>query len=153
MARNRIRRSLLALALAPAVLSAAAPAQARPMTPLENRDMPYATDMPACNDPMVLGTISSRFSSRETYWDSGLSIVGYDRFAEVGYRSNGLDYLARRFCMARVTFNNGKSSKLTYAIGGSDTGWLGVLGFGVQWCIEGLDRNFAYGGECRAARP
>jgi hypothetical protein len=151
---DSLRGALFAgLTLASAVVAGLQPAVARPMTPLENRDMPYATDMPPCNDPMVLGTISSRFASRETYWDSGLSIVGYDRVVEVGYRSNGLDYLARRYCMARVTFDNGKSSKLTYAIGGSNNGWLGVLGYGVEWCIDGLDRNFAYGGACRAARP
>jgi len=149
-----LRSALLAgLALASAAVAGCGPAAARPMTPLENRDMPYATDMPACTDSGVLGTIAARFYSRESDWGSGLSIVGYDKIAEVGYRSNGLDYLARRYCMARVTFDNGKSSKLTYAIGGSDQGWLGVLGYGVEWCIEGLDRNFAYGGACRAARP
>ena len=42
--------------------------------------------------------------------------------------------------------------KVTYAIA-SSLGWLGVAGYGVDWCVEGLDRNFAYGADCRAARP
>lgn len=126
---------------------------ARPMTPLENRDMPYATDMPACDDPFVLGKISSRFSSREEYWNSGLSIAGFDSIVEIGYRTNGLDYQARRYCIGRVTLNDGAARKVTYVIGGGDLGWLGIFGPGVKWCIDGLDRNFAYGGDCRAARP
>ena len=135
-----------ALALAPA-------AQARPMTPAERRDMALSPDMPGCADPMVLARISSRFASREShYWDSGLSIAAFDSVAETGYRSNGLDYIPRRYCTARAVFSDGAARKVTYAIA-SSLGWLGVLGYGVEWCVDGLDRNFAYGANCRAARP
>ena len=134
-------------------LLAQTPALARPMTPVENRDMPYSTDVPACNDPSVLGKISSRFSSRETYWNSGLEIAGFDNLVETGYRTNGLDYFVRRYCTGRALLSDGKARKVTYAIGGAEQGWLGVLGSGVEWCIDGLDRNLAYGADCRAARP
>ena len=130
-----------------------APALARPMTPAEQRDQSFSGDMPTCDDPSILGKISSRFSSREGYWDSGLQIASFQGIVEVGYRSNGLDYYPRRYCMGSAVLNDGKARKITYAIGGSESGWLGVLGSGVEWCIEGLDRNFAYGGNCRAARP
>lgn len=33
-----------------------------------------------------------------------------------------------------------------------DTGYLGVS-WGVQWCVVGLDRNWAYHPACRMARP
>jgi hypothetical protein len=140
--------SVLALAQ-----TAATPALARPQVPAEQRHMSLSGDMPACDDPSVLGQISSRFSSREGYWNSGLAIAGFNSVVEVGYRSIGLDYYPRRYCMGLAMLNDGKARKVTYAIGGSETGWLGVLGSGVEWCIEGLDRNFAYGGACRAARP
>lgn len=151
-------RTLLAglaasLAIGAAALAFAPPADARPMTPAERRDMPLSPEMPGCADPSVLSKISSRFESREgQYWDSGLSIAGFDRVAEIGYRSNGLDYAPRRYCVARATFSDGSLRKVTYAIA-SDLGWLGVLGFGVDWCVDGLDRNHAYGANCRAARP
>ena len=127
--------------------------EARPMTPAERRDISLSPDMPGCSDPMVLARISSRFASREShYWDSGLSIAAFDSVAETGYRSNGLDYIPRRYCTARAVFSDGAARKVTYAIA-SSLGWLGVVGYGVDWCVEGLDRNFAYGAECRAARP
>ena len=127
--------------------------QARPMTPAERRHMPLSPDMPACADPGVLSDLSGRFAAREwKYWDSGLSIASFDRVAEIGYRTNGLDYVPRRYCVARAIFSDGSLRKVTYSIA-SDLGWLGVIGYGLQWCVDGLDRNFAYGAECRAARP
>ena len=154
MRSGSLRRAVVAMtALGAFAQAACAPALARPMVPLENRHMPYATDMPTCDDSSVLGRISSRFSSREDYWESGLSISGFTGIVEVGYRSDGLDFLARRYCMGSALLSNGKARKVTYAIGGSDQGWLGIAGFGVEWCIDGLDRNLAYGADCRAARP
>lgn len=150
---NRISRGLIAGLVMGQLALAADIAAARPMTPAEKRDVWVSTDMPACDSPFVLGKITSKFGRREgRYWKSGLAIEGFDRIVETGYRTNGLDYLARRYCTGRVVLNDGKARKVTYAIAG-DMGWLGVIGFGVEWCVEGLDRNFAYGGECRAARP
>ena len=143
----------VALALALAGLAPAS-GYARPQVPAEQRYMSFSGDMPTCDDPFVLGQISSRFSSREsTYWDSGLSIAAFQGIVEVGYRSDGLDYYPRRYCMAQAVLNDGKARKVTYAIGGSESGWLGVIGNRVEWCVEGLDRNLAYGAKCRAARP
>ena len=43
------------------------------------------------------------------------------------------------------------STPVHYSI--SETGgWLGV-GWGVEWCVVGLDRNWAYNPSCRMARP
>lgn len=144
---------IASLTLGAGLLAVVPGAAARPMTPAERRYMPLSPDMPACGDPGILAKISGRFASREwNYWDSGLSIAGFDRIAEIGYRSNGLDYVPRRYCTARAIMSNGSMHKVTYAIA-SDLGWLGVLGYGVEWCVDGLDRNHAYGGHCRAARP
>ena len=154
MSSTSLRRALFAgLALGVFAQSAAAPVLARPLVPAEQRHMSFSGDIPACDDPSVLGKITSRFDHRESrYWQSGLSISGFNGIVEVGFRTPGLDFLPRRYCMAHAVFENGQSRKVTYAIAG-DLGWLGVLGFGVEWCIDGLDRNLAYGGECRAARP
>ncbi|MDE2362170.1 MAG: hypothetical protein KGM42_05785 [Hyphomicrobiales bacterium] len=152
MSAHRFGRAI-ALALA---LTGLAPGAgfARPQVPAEQRHMSFSGDMPACDDPSILGRISSRFASREGhYWDSGLAIAAFQGVVEVGYRPNGLDYYPRRYCSARAVLNDGKTRKVTYAIGGRESGWLGVLGNNVDWCVEGLDRNLAYGAQCRAARP
>jgi hypothetical protein len=127
--------------------------QSRPMTPAEKRFPAYSGNVPLCDDSSVLSYIQSRFAGRESeFWDSGLQIAGYDKIAEIGFRSTGLDYIPRRYCIARVTLNSGKVSTLSYAIG-EDTGWLGAFGWGVDWCVEGLDRSLSHGGGCKTARP
>lgn len=153
MRRSWVRHTasaVVAVALAQTLTTAAF---ARPMTPAERRDMSLSGNMPTCDDSAILGQISSRFAVGESNFDSGLAITGFTEIVEVGYRSSGLDYYPRRFCMGRVVLNDGKLRKITYAIGGSETGWLGILGSGVQWCVEGLDRYLVYGAGCRAARP
>jgi len=154
MISRLFRAGLTACLALGAVLPLAPHVDARPMTPAERRNMPLSPDMPSCADPSMLAKISGKFASREAnYWDSGLSITGFDGITEIGYRSNGLDYIPRRYCMARAAFSDGSLRKVTYSIA-SDLGWLGVLGYGVEWCVDGLDRNHAYGGsDCRAARP
>lgn len=142
-----------ALTLGAGVAALTPAALARPMTPAERRDAPLSVAVPGCDDPSVLARISARFASREwDYWDSGLTIASFDRVSELGFRSNGLDYVPRRYCAARAMLSDGVARKVTYAIA-SELGWLGVVGYGVEWCVDGLDRNHAYGGGCRAARP
>ena len=131
---------------------AAGQAEARPLTPAEKRYSPYDGVLPFCDDSGVLGKINDRFAGREReYWSSGLAIVGYDAIREIGYRSNGLDYIPRRYCKARVYMSDKKVREVSYWVGES----LGPIGFGwgLEWCISGLDRNYAYGLDCKAARP
>lgn len=135
-----------------ALLAAAGAAQARPLTPAESRDSRYLGALPACDDPGVLSRIQNRFWSREAeYWGSGLAIVGYDRVREIGYRSNGADYIPRRYCTARVFLNDQLTRQVSYSIG-EDLGIIG-WGYGVEWCVSGLDRHFAYAPNCKMARP
>src|SRR4051794_7643979 len=80
---------------------------ARPLVPAEKRYFPFQSQLPLCNDSGVLGRISSTFADRESeYWNSGLAILGYDRIAEIGLRSTGLDMIPRRYCIARVQLNS-----------------------------------------------
>lgn len=134
-----------------AVLSTVQPTLARPQLPAEYRYQPYTGSLPACEDNGVLGTIQSRFGSKESeYWNSALQIVGYDRVRETGYRSNGSDYIPRRYCTARAYMNDGRWRQVTYWVG-ENLGFIG-WGWGVEWCVAGVDRNYAYGPACRAAR-
>lgn len=126
---------------------------ARPMVPAEQRYFDYAGRIPVCDNPDVLGKISSRFSDTESeYWHSGLEIVSFREVAEIGLRSTGLDFIPRRYCIARATFNTGAVSTVSYAIG-EDLGIIGFPGWGVDWCVEGLDRNRAASPACKMKRP
>jgi len=127
-------------------------AQARPLVPAERRFDYYLGRLPTCDDPSVLARIQTRFYQRESeFWKSGLAILGFDDVREIGMRTNGLDYIPRRYCLARAHFNNDTTRTASYAIV-EDMGFIG-LGFGVDWCVAGLDRNYAFAPNCRMARP
>lgn len=149
-------RPLIALAalivLSPFALSPDALAQSRPMTPAEGRFWPYTGQIPACDHQPVLERIQSRFRQRETaYWKSGLTIDGFSDVRERGLRSNGVDFIPKRFCRARAQFNDGRVRNVTYWIGEN----LGMIGWswGVEWCVAGLDHHRAFAPDCRAAGP
>jgi hypothetical protein len=121
-------------------------------TPAEERFSPYYEKLPACDNTWVTGRISDRFQEKESsYWHSELTIHGYDRFREIGFRANGTGYIPRRYCMARATMSDGKERTIIYDIQ-EDLGIIG-WGYGVEWCVVGLDRNFAYSPACSVLRP
>ena len=150
---NRAFRTAAALYVG--ILSAAsgaAAAQARPISPAERRLQPLTGNVPACSDGSVLKSIVERFQIREThYWSSGLSLLSFDRIRDQGYRTTGYDFVPRRYCEARAAFNDAKYREVVYWIG-EGQGFSGY-GFGVEWCVQGLDRNYADGPNCQAVRP
>ena len=144
-------KSFLVAVIALLTLCGAAQAQGY-STPAEQRYSPYTADLPPCDDPGVLSTITSRFEHKESsYWNSPLQIGGYDRIREIGFRANGAGYIPRRYCVARAQLSDLKPRAVIYAIV-EDAGIIG-LGYGVEWCVIGLDRNLAYAPGCQAVRP
>ena len=151
MLERRLRLTIFIAAAALFAMTSAA-AQARPLTPAETRDSPYSGLVRACQDPMATGYIQGAFAGREAeYWHSGLSILGFDDIREIGFRSNGLDYIPRRYCTARVIMNDNKVRLVSYSIeeGGGSIGFTD----NVVWCINGLDRLDAFSPACKMARP
>ena len=147
-----MKLSSSALALLLLAASAAASVSARPIEPAERRYSPYTGQLPACGDPDVLKKIQSRFSeAEEEYWKSGLSILGFDQPGEIGFRTNGLDYIPRRYCVVRAMMNDQKVRTVSFSVGEL----LGFIGtdYGVEYCVSGLDRNNAYAPDCKMARP
>jgi hypothetical protein len=137
-----------------AVLAAGAAfgAAARPLGPAERRYIPYDGVLPACGDPAVFERIQGRFHDREAeFWNTGLEILGFEDVREIGYKTNGEDYIPRRYCTARADLNDEKPRQVSYSIN-EDLGIIG-FGFGVEWCVAGLDRNDAYAPNCKMARP
>ena len=114
--------------------------------------MPYSGLVKACEDPSATGYIQGAFAAREAeYWHSDLQIIAVDEVREIGFRSNGLDYIPRRYCTARALLSNQKVRTISYAI--VEAG--GSIGFtdNVVWCVDGLDRNDAFAPACKMARP
>ena len=87
-------------------------------TPAEARWAPFFDDMPACEDSGVLSTISGRFAgTQREFWNSNLAIAGFDRVREIGFRSNGLSYIPRRYCVARAAMSDQKQRTVVYDVG------------------------------------
>jgi hypothetical protein len=112
----------------------------------------YDGVLPACQDPSVTGKIASRFAENEAeYWNSTLVIQGFDHQREIAFRPWGPDFIPRRFCAARVLTSDGRLRTVDYSIG-EDLGVISI-GWGVEWCVNGLDRPLAYAPNCKMAQP
>ena len=147
-----MQRALKGIVVALVGLSLTGAALARPVVPAEKRYLDYSGELPPCDDPGVLSRISTRFEQKESeYWNSSLQIQTYDHVQAIGVRPWGLDHIPRTFCMARAYLNDRTVHEVSYSIA-EDLGIIG-FGYGVEWCVGGLDRNYAYAPDCKMARP
>jgi hypothetical protein len=100
----------------------------------------------------ALGTITSQFQDKESnFWNSRLTIVAYGNIHETAFRPWQSDNIPRRYCSGSVQLNDGSFHAIQYSI--IEDGGFAAFGQGVEWCVVGLDRNWAYNPACKAARP
>jgi hypothetical protein len=100
----------------------------------------------------ALPTIISQFREKEsTFWNSALTITAYGRIHETTFRPWQSDNIPRRYCSGSVMLSDGKARKVHYSI--IEDGGFAGFGQGVEWCVTGLDRNWAYNPGCKAAGP
>jgi hypothetical protein len=100
----------------------------------------------------ALGTITSQFQEKEsTFWNSALQITAFGRIHETAFRPWQSDNIPRRYCSGDVMLSDGKLRTVHYSI--IEDGGFAGYNQGVEWCVTGLDRNWAYNPACRAARP
>ena len=98
------------------------------------------------------GQISSRFAEKESrFWNSTLQITGYDRVHEIAFRPWQSDNIPRRYCAATAMISDGKPRPVYFSI--IEDGGFASFSHGVEFCVVGLDRNWAYNPACKAARP
>jgi hypothetical protein len=110
----------------------------------------YDQVVPACE--YGLSRISARFAEKEgRFWNSALQIVGYEHVREIAFQPWAAQNIPRRYCTATAHISDGSRRALRYSIG-EDTGMIGAS-WGVEWCVVGLDRNWAYNPQCRMAMP
>jgi hypothetical protein len=112
----------------------------------------YDSNVPLCDEHGPLDKIAARFGTKEgRFWNSGLTIVGFEKIREVAWEPWSSGTIPRRFCVASVLVSDGKRHEINYSII-EDGGMIGAS-YGVEWCVVGLDRDWAYNPNCRAARP
>ncbi|MCC7346217.1 MAG: hypothetical protein IT538_02360, partial [Variibacter sp.] len=85
------------------------------------------------------------------YWNSDLLIVEFKGVREIAFRPWAVDTIPRRFCSGTVVTSDGRKRRVNFSII-EDAGIIGAS-WGVEWCVVGLDRNWAYNPACRMARP
>ncbi|MET3355907.1 UNVERIFIED_ORG: hypothetical protein ABID33_003833 [Xanthobacter viscosus] len=112
----------------------------------------YSGVVPACEDQQALDLIASRFAETERmYWSSALAITGFEKVREIAFRPWGPEYQPRRFCKGTVFTNDARKHAIYYSII-EDGGFIGAS-WGVDWCVVGLDRSYAYAPSCKMAGP
>ncbi len=112
----------------------------------------FDSDLPSCDNSWALSTIQRRFSTKEgRFWNSDLQITKFDQIREVAFRPWADGTIPRRFCTGRVQTSDDQWRMLRYSIV-EDDGMIGGM-WGVQWCVVGTDRNWAYNPDCKAAAP
>ncbi|MCS0493803.1 hypothetical protein [Ancylobacter mangrovi] len=137
----------------------------------------YSGNVPSCDLPAALSRIQKHFAETESkYWNSSLQIDSFDRIHQIAFRPWGEEYIPRRYCAADVVISGETTAATPYAtsqyVGGKvgappvmhgtrhriyyslveDGGFLG-FSWGVEWCIDGLDRSWTYAPHCRMALP
>jgi hypothetical protein len=112
----------------------------------------YDGKLPACHEPWALALIAERFAQKEgRFWNSNLAIVHFERIKQTAYRPWADDTIPRRYCNAVALISDGVRRPVHYSIV-EDGGMAGHFD-GVEWCVVGLDRNWAYNPACKMARP
>ena len=112
----------------------------------------YDRVMPGCDYPPALDRIIGNFHSKEArFWNSELQIVGIENIHETAALPWAAQSVPRRFCSGTALINDGRRHAIYYSIA-EDTGMIG-MSWGVNFCVVGLDREWAYNPACRAAKP
>ena len=110
----------------------------------------YDGVLPACE--AALEVIAQRFAQKESrFWNSNLQILGFDRVRETAFRPWAEQTVPRRYCSAVAQVSDGRNHTVHYSIV-EDGGIIGMF-WGVEWCVVGLDRNWAYNPACKMAQP
>jgi hypothetical protein len=112
----------------------------------------YDGVLPACDAPAALRTIAHRFQQKEyRFWNTDLTILDFKKVRETAFRPWAANAIPRRYCSGLIEVSDGSKHAIHYAIIEAN----GVIGesWGVEWCVIGLDRNWAYNPACKMARP
>ena len=112
----------------------------------------YDAELPSCDSSWVLSDIRGNFGTKERrFWNSDLSIVEIGEIKQVAFRPWAEATAPRRFCTAKALVSDGRWRPVHFSI--VEAGGAIGASWGVEWCVVGLDRNWAYHPRCKMARP
>ena len=112
----------------------------------------YDAEIPPCDSGWVLSDIRGNFGTKERrFWNSDLSIMDIGEVRQVAFRPWAEATVPRRWCSGKVLISDGKWRPVHYSI--VESGGAIGASWGVEWCVVGLDRNWAYNPRCKMARP
>jgi len=112
----------------------------------------YESKVPLCQEHAPLNHIIAHWGTKEyRFWNSNLELVGFENIRELAWEPWQSGTIPRRYCTASVLVSDGNRHQIYYSII-EDGGLLGVT-YGVEFCVVGLDRNWAYNPQCQMARP
>ena len=80
-----------------------------------------------------------------------MQITGFERVHQIAFSPWAQGTIPRRYCSAVAMVSDGRKRRVDYSII-EDASMIGVS-WGVEWCVAGLDRNWAYNPGCKMARP
>lgn len=147
-------RFAAALLLAAAFLAGPATAQDNSY-PAETWTVPYSgkyKEFPPCETDSIRARVAQRFSAtRSEYWSEPTEILSITDVRQIGFRPEGLSYIPRLYCEGVATTNDGVRRRVVYSI--IEEGGMSGIGYGVDFCVVGLDPSNAYAPACRAAYP
>jgi hypothetical protein len=110
----------------------------------------YDSQVPPCE--ALLDKLAGRFAEKERkFWNSTLEITGFANVREIAFRPWESGNIPRRFCTAQASISDGKVRTVNFSV--IEDGGFASIGAGVEFCVVGLDRNWAYNPACRMARP
>ena len=151
--KKSAQKSVLGMALG-ALLGLWAFGEAQAASPLElnfwlNGPL-YDGNVKPCE--AAIPTVISQFQEKEsTFWNSSLKITAYGDIHETAFRPWQSDNIPRRYCTGQVMISDGKARLVHFSI--IEDGGFAGFGQGVEWCVVGLDRNWAWNPACKAAKP
>lgn len=123
--------------------------------PAQTWTVPYSgklSEFPACETESIRALVSRRFTdTRREYWSEPTQILSITDVQTIGFRPEGQSYIPRLYCEGVATTNDGVKRRVVYSI--VEEGGMSGIGYGVDWCVVGLDPNNAYAPACRAALP
>lgn len=112
----------------------------------------YDRVIPACDFRLALERVIDDFHTKEArFWNSQLRIDTFENVKETAVLPWAAQSIPRRFCRGVAVINDGTKHPIFFSIG-EDTGLIGAA-WGVQFCVVGVDRDWAFNPACAAAQP
>lgn len=152
MSRLAVTMMCLLSGLAAMGLLAPKPAGADNFTFFSNAHRSAPWTGPACDEDAVLRRITAHFDQAEArYWHTGVRMAQITQARETAFRDWDPKIIATRYCSGTAYLSDGSRYGLVYWLR-SEQGFAGV-GWGVQFCLVGRDRDYSYAPHCRNLRP